>query len=728
MWYRSAILNPDKQPFCLDSTIHQVQIPIQINQTTPVLIEILRIDLDTMQNETISISASATRKLIKAARKIQKPSASSPLVLSYPVKKTGIYMLRKVLDETKLEVQPKRSDVIVVTCPQARVRPTGENRCRNELSNVALEVEGTPPLRIKYRTTVNGVPREASEFQSLLPEDFVSPLTKLTTNTLVQTSNENVAWAQAHIVTVPLNETLIKSGKWTYSVEEVQDAVGNIVNYIADEDEKPRSRTEHLFQTFEVHERPTIVMQGCNSRNPLRSAKGEKARMPVRFGSTAPGKKAIYGPPHTVEYIFTAEDDVLPSGDHSVTPEIKSQVLETSNKQPIISDAGLYTLKSVSTSFCLGEVFEPASCVLQHPPEPDLLLSTQNITDKCAGSPIGLRVALDLIGTPDFQVHYTEQKKGGNVEHKKKRISSLRGQIDLTPVVAGHYKYTFIGISDEVYAEKSLKDKDLVLEQDVKPSASAQFVPVGRTDTCIDDTASVDVRLQGESPWTLEYDLVQAGKRKKHQIQDIQDEYYTIVTDKLTSGGEYTLSLVSITDRQGCKEFLNQQSKINVRHERPKAYFGLIDGKRAIRTLERNQVQLPLKLTGTGPWQLGYKTPHGFESQRVHSANDFITTKEDGTYELVSVRDGICPGTIDERANRFELAWVPRPELKIGETSTLTLQGGVYVKDAVCEGEEDSFDVVLGGKCHLRTKDKQGLTWDFRYSTFRGIVRAAVQG
>ncbi|KAF2813740.1 uncharacterized protein BDZ99DRAFT_436189 [Mytilinidion resinicola] len=694
----SAVLNPKKEPFCLDSTVHQIQIPIQINQTTPVLIEIMRIDLETMQNETISISASATRKLMKAARKSQKAaSAASPLLLHYPVKKTGIYILRKVLDETKLEVQPKRSDVVVVTCPQASVRPTGDSRCRNELSNVALEVEGTPPLRIKYRTTVNGIPREASEFQSLQPEDFVSPLTKHETNALVRANEEDVSWAQSHKLMVPLNETLIKSGKWTYSVEEVQDAVGNIINYVeSEEDEKPRARSDSLLQTFTVHERPTIVLDGCDSRNPLRSAKGEKARMPVRYGSTAPGKKAIFGPAHTVEYLFTPEDDVLPNGGHSLTAQPIRTVLETTNKQPIISDAGLYTLKSVSTKYCTGEVLEPATCVLQHPPEPDLVLSSQNITDKCAGSPIGLRVALDLIGTPPFMVHYTEHKKGDVPRPKRARMTSLRGQIDLTPPAAGHYTYTFKAISDEVYAEKSLKP-ELVLEQDVKPSASAHFAHSGSLETCIDEAASFSVILQGESPWTLEYDLVHSGKRKKHHVKDIHDEEYTIHTEKLTSGGEYTLSLVSITDRQGCKEFLKEQSTINVRHERPKAYFGQIDGKRVIRTLERNQVQLPLKLTGTGPWNLKYKTPQKVESQRIYNANDFITTKEEGIYELLSVKDSICPGSIDENAKQFDLAWVPRPKLKIAETATTIFEGGFYVKDAVCEGDEDSFDVILSG-------------------------------
>lgn len=699
--HRSALLNPNKESFCLNASTTQIQIPIQINQTNPILIELLRIDIDTMQNETITIPASTSRKLIKAARKSHKSvDPASPLVLKYPIKKTGIYVLQKVMDESKLEVQPRSASLIVVTCPQARVKPTGNNRCRGELSNVSLEVEGTPPLRIKYRTMVNGVAREASEFQSLLPEDFVSPLTKQTSNALVRDGNVDVSWAQFHRIMVPLNETITGSGRWTYSVEEVQDAVGNVVSYTAlDDEDKPKPKHAELQQSFVVHERPTIVLHGCDSQHPLRAAEDQFAIFPVQYGST--GKTSILNTPHTIEYLFTPEEDLPSSGDHSATAELKKETMKSNLQKPLIKQSGLYTLKSVSTEFCEGEVLEPASCLLQNPPKPELALTRADIVDKCAGNPIGLRVGLDLIGSPPFVVYYTVKKKGqGQPRTKFERVSTLRGQLELTPAEAGHYTYTFEEISDEVYEKRSLPQK-LVLEQDVKPPASAHFIDSKpRKEACIDEPVSFHIRLKGEGPWTLDYELVHSGKRTKHTAKDIEDEHYTIRTDKLKNGGEYTLSLVSVTDRLGCKEFLKEEAKINVRHERPKAYFGQIEGKRSVRTLEGKTVQLPLRLTGTGPWVLEYNnldSSKGLEQRRISKANDWLETSGKGTYQLLSVQDSICPGSVDEQSNQFEVSWIPRPEIKVPESSTTKFVGGKYVKNDVCEGDEDTFDIILTG-------------------------------
>jgi nucleoporin POM152 len=74
-----------------------------------------------------------------------------------------------------------------------------------------------------------------------------------------------------------------------------------------------------------------------------------------------------------------------------------------------------------------------------------------------------------------------------------------------------------------------------------------------------------------ESPWKLEYELIHNGKRNKHSV-DINDAEYTIKTDKITNGGEYTISFTSFTDKLNCKIFLEQQAKVNIRHELPKSH------------------------------------------------------------------------------------------------------------------------------------------------------------
>ncbi|KAF2835951.1 hypothetical protein M501DRAFT_941170 [Patellaria atrata CBS 101060] len=699
----SALLNPNKESFCLDSTTTQIHIPIQINQTIPISIELLRIDLETMQNETITISSSAAKKLRKAAQSsLKSKEQDGPLILRYAVKKTGLYKLQKVLDESKLEVQRRKSQVVVVQCPQARIKQTSANRCRGDLSDVSIEVEGAPPLNIKYRKTVNGVEHK-STYQSIAPEEYLStnPLESTEGGQLVLINEAEVAWARSHQVTVPLNEIISSSGRWIYSIDKVQDALGNTISYANryDEGDNLKTRDTQIQQSFTVHERPKISFRGCDAQRPLQVAKGYPAGLPVFYDST--GKGAI-NLPHNIDYRFTPEAGLLPSGEHS--PDAQQKKFEAKNirDRPTVREAGLYTLESVSTEYCSGEVLEPTSCLLQNPPEPDLSISTSEIFDKCSSNPVGLTVDLDLIGTPPFDIEYFVSQRGAKqqkIEHF--RVPGLRGQLELTPANAGHYTYKFNSISDAVYRGLSLLGPGLTIEQDVKPSASAHFLDSGyKRQSCIDEPVSFNIKLQGEGPWSLEYELVHGGKRSKHKVSDIETEYYTITTDKLKNGGEYTLSLASVTDRMGCKEFLKEEARINVRHQKPKASFGLLEGKRAVRTLEgKREVEIPLRLTGEGPWKLSYRTTDGSQERTitVKGSNDWLSIKKAGTYELTGVSDAICPGTIDTTANTFDISWIPRPGMNAVENPLIERTGNRFIKREVCEGDEDIAEITLSG-------------------------------
>ncbi|KAJ4384723.1 hypothetical protein N0V86_000325 [Didymella sp. IMI 355093] len=692
----SAVLNPNKESFCLNSTISYLEIPIMINQTEPIEMELLRIDFDTNANETITIKKNELGKMLKKARKSTRSAhPDDPLTIRYTVKKPGVYLLKKVTDHSKLQVRPRAASLIVASCPQARVRPTSDKRCRNDLSNVKLEAEGTPPLNIKYQLSVNGKPRGVSEFHSLQPEDAISPLTRHTSQALVKHGREDVSWARSQKVSVPLNETLSTSGRWEYEVVEVRDGLGNVVNFRdVDEDERPKAKFAGLRQSFEVQERPKTFLRGCDPSRPLRVAKGEVARLPVHYSST--GKQAIDGQ-HHIEYLFTPETEIVTDGYQSPNAALKKQTMRTVREQPLISDAGLYTIKSVSTDTCDGEVLEPASCLLQNPPEPGLSLTSEDIVDRCAGNPIGLRVGIDLIGSPPFVIKYTEHNSNSRRKIAKElNIPTLRSTADFTPQDAGHYKYTFESIRDSVYKDTPLRN--LELQQNVRPSAKASFVDKKPRHVCIDDSVDFDVKLSGEAPWKLEYEVVHNGKRIKRTVETAE-EYYTIRTDKLRSGGEYTVTLASISDKMGCKEYLKEEAKVNVRHERPKAYFGHIEGKQAIMALEGRTIGLPLRFTGNAPWRLEYEVLETKEVRRetFDNANAFLDVKTDGTYHLLSVKDAVCPGLIEEKADQFLVQWVARPKLTIPESDAVAFDGSRYIKEPVCEGDEDALEVSLHG-------------------------------
>lgn len=704
----SAMLNPATEAFCLGGSRGQVLLPIQINQTTPISIELLRVDLDTEEEEVITIGASAARKLKKEASKsLVKGDTSSPVILRYPIKKTGYYILHKVVDESRLEVQPRRSHAAIVTCPSARVKPTSQNRCRSELSDISLEVHGTPPLKLRYRKIVNQEEAQKGLLQGLQPDDFVSPLSKQQpSDAVVKTSAIQVAWARSSSVSQSLNETLQKGGLWTYEIEAVQDALGNVVNYdhFFQENEKSRIQSLSLQQSIFVHERPIVRMQGCDPQHPLRIPRGHSTALPVQYGSTAGGKRPVNGG-HTLDYWYTPEQDIPDKGGHSDNAVLERFAAQSYQSQQPVKEPGLYTLRTVNSDFCAGEVEEPASCIIQNPPEPDVTVESEDITDKCARKPIGKKLYLTLTGTPPFKIAYTEHREGekhSSVQHAL--IQGQAGEITLQPHEAGSYEYHFREISDAVYHSQSLTHKDLRIKQTVHPPPNAHLGKAGQVTQACNGAAPVfDLYLQGEGPWDVEYEVVHGGKRSTHALKGVSERSTEISLEKLVNGGDYTLSLKSVTDSSGCKEYLKEETKIRVRHQQPKAAFAALDGKFAVKALEGERKKLPMRLTGEGPWSVVYSQgpSSGQGEQRtitLNKANDEIVVNQAGTYHLLGSRDSVCSGTVDDSAKTFEVSWVDRPSLHVTESDVVKSVGpNKYAKQAICEGDDDNLDLSMNG-------------------------------
>ena len=689
-------MNPDNLPFCIDSKHPSVNIPLHFNQTSPIHIELLRFDFDTNMNETIVLSSRERRRTYD-----DKDHATS--LVSYAAKKPGIYRLHKVIDESKLEVRRRISDTLVVKCPQVSVTSTGSDRCLGDLSDLTMEIEGTAPLKIVYTRTAN---REESthHFQSIQPENFVSPLLGLPRATiLVEPGVQDFSWARPHRIKVPLNESMIPSGQWLYSIDEIHDATGNVANFSArgEDGEHIYPKGSHLEQAFMVHERPVAQLVGCDTRNPLMVANGKTAQLPVNYPYSLKNTQRS----HILTWKFSPLDTLTASGDHGTDVSVQQFVAKATHNAPTIRDAGLYTLTSVKSEHCEGEIREPASCLLLNPPKPQLSIHAENINDKCAGNSIGLMVDLDLIGTPPFVVRYSIVTKSGTTSERVE-VPGLRHQLELKPKNAGHFKYQFTSVDDAVYQGHSLDDKTLVLEQSVRPPASAQLRrPSGVIDACIEEPVMMNVELSGEKPFTLEYELIHDGKRKKQKITGIETDVYRIKTDPLANGGEYSLALVSVQDKNGCRIFLNGEAKFTVRHQRPKASFGQIEGKLKTTEIEGRQVKLPLRLTGRAPWTIKYRNvddaPDEIIEKKATSTNDVITVSQQGTYEILEVSDDQCPGTVDPLASTFEVDWLPRPEIRLASTAALIPDGDKYVKREVCEGDVDAVEINLLGMASM---------------------------
>ncbi|RAH53856.1 nuclear envelope pore membrane protein [Aspergillus piperis CBS 112811] len=692
----SAILNPDQVPLCIDAQKTAIDLPIRVNQTDPILIELLRLDYDTGANETIVLSSKQLKQMKKHAEK-RHQSSSSDLHrdLLYSTRRPGIYRLQRVVDESNLDVHMRSSDALVVTCPRALVKNSHTHKCRGELSNLILAVEGTPPLKIKYSRQVNHLDRGFS-FQNIHPDNLRSPLLGQRNSGLLFNSREpEVAWAQSQIIEVPLNESLNVGGEWLYSIEEVHDGAGNIANYSALLDVFDRSSTKSLSQwhQFSVHERPRLSLTGCNDQSFLEVARGDSVDLPLKYHPS--GQGYANDGPFSLVYSFSGSDQESPSEQPN---KVRQLTLKSLDQKPQIKDPGWYSLNSVSSQYCSGETLEPSSCYLRNPPEPELAIRYEKIFDKCANNPVGLLVDLDLTGSPPFRVRYVVEHSKG-VETKSQTIDGLRAQLDFTPSEAGAYRYRFLDISDTVYAPQSLRDKVPVLEQDVKPPASAHFL--GNKEVrkaCFGEPVSVDVAFLGEAPWTLQYELVHNGKKTKYSLNS-DSGMATIVTEKLVSGGEYAIVLTGVKDRSNCKRTLRDTIKIDARSKPPHASFGQIEKSRKYLALQDSKLDIPVRLSGERPWNVRYRnlnTNSAVLEKTFWQENSVLTVAQEGQYELVDVADSSCPGSIDQSANVFEVSWIPRPHITTVDGSPVGDDGHVTKRD-VCQGEDDSLELRLSG-------------------------------
>jgi len=703
---RSAILNPELQPFCLGGDRKTANIPIFFNSTIPVEVELIRTDFETGQQESIKLSKSQLRDIERRAKRESQDgdTVQSIVQFDFPVKKTGAYRLGRVLDEYKLEVQRRNPLTFVVSCPKAWVGPAlSAHRCVGDLSDLSMMVEGTPPLKIKYSRMINGKDH-SFHFQSLQPEGFVSPLSGLRSNNWGY-DEDDISWARAQKVPVGLNESMHSSGDWQYSIDEVQDGFGNIIKYdsLADDpDGKPKPK--HLTQSFVVKKRPVIRLEGCDLRHPLKVAKGKSKNLPVSYGLSGGSREDST---YQIAWQFSPIDTLTESGDHGDVVTIGTYTAKNNRDRPTISAPGLYTLKSVSASQCEGEIQEPSSCLLLNPLEPRLSLRHEEIPDTCAGNSIGLRVDLDLIGTPPFIVRYDVISNG---ERRSERVSipGLRYQLDLVPRIAGHHKYIFTHVGDSIYDGQKLSGPEYVLEQDVKPAAAALIQhSTGKMSSCLGDQVTVDILLLGDPPFTLEWELIHDGKRKQFKVPNIQENSYQIKTAPLTTGGEYTLGLTSVQDKRGCRNFLQEELKISVRRQSPRAAFGQVDGKRKILAVEGSSVKLPLRLTGEGPWKVYYANLHDgspdkpkVQEKIIKSDNGFLEVRGRGAFAITDVWDSQCHGVVDPKASRFDVDWFPRPELSVALTHGVSkTETGFQLQD-VCEGDVSGFEVALKGELY----------------------------
>ncbi|KAF3199229.1 hypothetical protein TWF679_001558 [Orbilia oligospora] len=692
------MLNPSNFELCYNGLKKDgTTLPIMVNSSTPALIQLTVRNFENIEPITINITQKEIKKLLKSTA--TKPGDPKIHHIHYPIKYPGLYRLEKVIDVTQLVVRVRKAELLVAACPSASFAGAQSatpslDRCKGELSDLTLEVVGLPPLQVRYGRSVNKDEKDVT-IQSISPIGYNSPLLRFQNGNLGQRSllDQDLRWASPQKVSIPLNESLASQGAWSYVIEEVTDGVGNTIKY----DVRGPGPESLLHRSFDVHERPLVKYLGCSPQQPLMVARGQKGALPIEIS------RAAESAPYEVSYSF--QPHIAPNGEASPeqNAELRSAILKTSGQLVTVSAPGLYTLKSISSRFCMGEVLEPSNCLFLTPPDPGLSISFDKIVDRCAGSSIGLTVDMDLMGTPPFTVYYRTLKDKHDVTVNTIRVTGTRHQLRLTPSAAGHYTYEFYSMNDEVYKGVNLDFKKLSVNQRIIPMAGAKFSPssISRR-CCIGEAATFTVDMQGSGPWNLEYELIHGGKRTKFQSSNITTSPHLITTPKLVSGGDYSLVLTTIQDSHGCKVFLGSEAQIDVRRQRPSASFAEIDGSRVVNTLEAESVSLPLRLVGEKPFRIKYRftDESGRESEYDIIAKDFnshLPATKRGRYQLLAINDAICPGSVVEAASIFNIDWIPRPFARVVQSTSTKMKDDIYLRNSICEGDEDAIELSLEG-------------------------------
>lgn len=697
----TALINPLDDPFCLnEDTSRVISIPVRLNATGLSSLELKYIDFDNLEQQSFNFTKRQLEKLQARSEIIRsldtklvtkKEDSFKLFYVELPIKKAGLYRLGRVIDDSDNVVRTYQRDVIVGKCPGAKLRQSNEslhlgaNRCIGGTEQPHLVVIGVPPLRVKYSKEVEG---HASVFsvQSVQPRHFSSPLSNgaSSASKYVWKNNEDLSWAASHEVAIHLDARLSQTGKWIYSVDEVEDGLGNIVNYTAiakGKDEEWRTRRQ-LTHEFSVHPRPQVSFSDCSAEKRARLA-GDHASLGLRIKGD---EDLVLTVRHTDEYGKS---------------EVFNTTVSRGQRSMAVSKAGVYELEAVQGKHCAGDIMESSECHVYVPPRPTLSVEFTDIEDQCAG-PVGATAELAFTGQPPFNAMFRTIRDGHVIDTQRISTDRLRHQLKFKPNSAGTYSYEIVAFSDSIYTTP--EETKFTKKQTIRVLAGAFFDKqlARQRFVCSGESVELPVTLRGVPPFTLEYEIVhRSSRRVPHTKKDIMDDRYVISTSGLSEGGQYTISLVAVQDSHGCRSLLDEEDiRVEVRRQRPSAGFLPISGEYDISVPQGSPVKLPVTLNGDGPWTVAYEYIDGDKREkhevRVSEGNGHITVDKPGHYRLNSVRDAHCPGEITHDAI-FSLSWIARPAVKVVKAGNMESKAGILTRSPICEGDQDSIEIALEG-------------------------------
>ncbi|KAJ3101892.1 hypothetical protein HDU97_001005 [Phlyctochytrium planicorne] len=213
-------------------------------------------------------------------------------------------------------------------------------------------------------------------------------------------------------------------------------------------------------------------------------------------------------------------------------------------------------------------------------------------------------------------------------------VSKLRDTLSFKPSKPGTYVYEFQKVGDATYTEGVPVD-NVTITQIIHPQSKAWFTnSLDRHLVCVNDTIELEIALSGSGPWTVTYELMFDATKKQFTEKNVKQPTIKVRTPPLSTPGTYILDLIGTNSDRD-----------------------LLDA----------------------------------------SESDGIRVSEPGTYKLLEIKDKYCSGRT-LAPSECEVSLIPRPTIEIPTTEYSTIESGNYVRRSVCEGSDDTLELLFSGK------------------------------
>lgn len=241
---------------------------------------------------------------------------------------------------------------------------------------------------------------------------------------------------------------------------------------------------------------------------------------------------------------------------------------------------------------------------------------------------------------------------------------------------------------------------------------------------CSPDKVDIGLEVKGNDPLRLTY-RTSWGHKSENVTIPVKSGRQTVtvpVPQDLSAAshnsGLLYITLVGIEDAKGCvKRLSTHQVEVEINRIVPTARFAKSD---SVVLKEGESVDVPLRLTGHGPWEVTYSL-NGKDQKpiKLQNSNAPLRFSNKGQYHLTSVRDRYCPGETDN--SDYAIEFKPRPSAYLVESAYVRKDGNVYRHKGLCAGERDAVGVRFVGASPFQV----GYTYSFNHKSTEQILKSA---